>query len=78
MNVNKVLFVGLGGAGQRYLRIFKELLPEKTKFSAFQSQAKITPLLRQDFAITVSLMLISNQDPVPVMIKVLRVFLELS
>ena len=51
MNINKIFFLGLGGAGQRHLRIFKQLLPEKTEFSTFRSHSKITPLLRQDFSV---------------------------
>lgn len=50
MNINKILFVGLGGAGQRHLRIFKELLPPQTEFSAFRAIKK-TPLLRSDFSV---------------------------
>lgn len=50
IEINKIFFVGLGGAGQRHLRIFKELLPEKTEFSAFRKTRK-TPLLNSDFSI---------------------------
>lgn len=50
MEINKILFVGLGGAGQRHLRIFKELLPPETEFSAFRAVKK-TPLLKSDFSI---------------------------
>ena len=50
MDINKILFVGLGGAGQRHLRILKELLPVQTKFSAFRTKRK-TPLLNGDFSI---------------------------
>lgn len=46
----RVLFVGLGGAGQRHLRIFKKLLPHQTAFSAFRSLKK-TPPLNEDFSI---------------------------
>jgi len=50
MEVNKILFVGLGGAGQRHLRIFRDLLPPETEFSAFRAVKK-TPLLKSDFSI---------------------------
>jgi predicted dehydrogenase len=50
MNVEKVFFVGLGGAGQRHLRIFKDLLPAKTEFSAYRSIRK-TPLLNSNFTV---------------------------
>ncbi len=53
MKVNKIFFVGLGGAGQRHLRIFKQLLPPKTEFSAYRSIKK-TPLLNSDFSINKS------------------------
>ncbi|QWD62355.1 Gfo/Idh/MocA family protein [Polynucleobacter sp. MWH-UH25E] len=50
MNFSNVLFVGLGGAGQRHLRILNKLMPKKTKFSAFRRVAS-TPLLRPDFTV---------------------------
>ena len=50
MKINKILFVGLGGAGQRHLRIFRDLLPSQTEFSAFRAIKK-TPLLRSDFSV---------------------------
>ncbi|NQV03466.1 MAG: Gfo/Idh/MocA family oxidoreductase, partial [Bacteroidia bacterium] len=50
MKIDKIFFVGLGGAGQRHLRIFKELLPEKTEFSAYRSVKK-TPLLNSNFTV---------------------------
>jgi len=50
MKYAKVFFVGLGGAGQRHLRIFKQLLPEHTEFSAFRATGK-TPLLNSDFTV---------------------------
>jgi len=49
LEIKKVLFVGLGGAGQRHLRIFKELLPKKTEFSAYRATKK-TPLLNSNFS----------------------------
>jgi len=49
MNPYKILFIGLGGAGQRHLRILKQLLP-LASFSAFRRTAK-TPLLRSDFTV---------------------------
>lgn len=50
MNISKVLFIGLGGAGQRHLRILKKLLPSNTAFLAFRRTGK-TPLLRSDFTV---------------------------
>jgi len=50
MNYKKILFIGLGGAGQRHLRIFKDLLPATTKFYAFRSR-QTTPLLNSDFSV---------------------------
>lgn len=50
MKIKKIFFVGLGGAGQRHLRIFKELLPENVEFSAYRSKRK-TPLLNSDFTV---------------------------
>ena len=47
--MNRVLFVGLGGAGQRHLRIFRSLLPD-TDFYAFR-RSKKTPLLKPDFTV---------------------------
>jgi predicted dehydrogenase len=46
----KILFVGLGGAGQRHLRIFKSLLAPQTVFTAFRS-TRHTPLLNADFSV---------------------------
>lgn len=50
VSFHKVLFVGLGGAGQRHLRILRSLLPESTTFSAYRHTAA-TPLLRPDFTV---------------------------
>jgi predicted dehydrogenase len=50
LNFAKVLFLGLGGAGQRHLRIFKKLLPDNTIFSTYRSKAK-TPLLNENFTV---------------------------
>ena len=50
MKIDKIFFVGLGGAGQRHLRIFRQLLPSKTEFSAYRSARK-TPLLNSDFSV---------------------------
>lgn len=46
----KVLFIGLGGAGQRHLRILRRLLPEGTAFTACR-RTQATPLLRPDFTV---------------------------
>lgn len=50
MKYKKILFIGLGGAGQRHLRIFYDLLPSTTEFYAFRSK-KTTPLLNSDFSV---------------------------
>ena len=50
MSFSKVLFVGLGGAGQRHLRILRKLLPSSTLFSAYRKTG-VTPLLRSDFTV---------------------------
>lgn len=50
MKLEKILFVGLGGAGQRHLRIFKSLLVPQTVFTAFRS-TRHTPLLNADFSV---------------------------
>ena len=50
MNYKKILFIGLGGAGQRHLRIFKDILPKNVEFSAFRSKHS-TPLLNSDFTV---------------------------
>ena len=43
------MFLGLGGAGQRHLRIFNTLLPDVKKI-AFRSTFK-TPTLNADFTV---------------------------
>ncbi len=53
MQFNKILFIGLGGAGQRHLRIFKDLLPSSTEFFCYR-QIEKTPLLNQDFTVDTS------------------------
>jgi predicted dehydrogenase len=50
VSFRKVLFVGLGGAGQRHLRILRRLLPDITVCSAYRHTAT-TPLLRADFTV---------------------------
>ncbi len=50
MNFKKVLFVGLGGAGQRHLRILRDLLPADVQFISYRRTGK-TPLLRKDFSV---------------------------
>ena len=50
MKINKIFFVGLGGAGQRHLRIFRKLLPPETEFTGYRSIGK-TPLLNADFSV---------------------------
>jgi len=50
MIYKKILFIGLGGAGQRHLRIFHDLLPNDTQYFAFRSKST-TPLLNKDFTV---------------------------
>lgn len=50
MNLSRVLFIGLGGAGQRHLRILHNLLPAGTEYAAFRRTSK-TPLLKADFSV---------------------------
>jgi len=49
--IKKIFFVGLGGAGQRHLRIFKNLLAGNVEFSAYRSTSR-TPLLNPDFSVS--------------------------
>ena len=50
MQINKILFLGLGGAGQRHLRIFRSLLDNSVEFSAYRKTNK-TPTLNSDFTV---------------------------
>jgi predicted dehydrogenase len=50
VSFSRVLFVGLGGAGQRHLRIFRQLLPQNAVFTAYRRHGA-TPLLRPDFTV---------------------------
>lgn len=50
MKIEKILFVGLGGAGQRHLRVFHSLLGESAEYWAFR-QTRKTPLLAPDFTV---------------------------
>jgi predicted dehydrogenase len=52
VSFSKVLFIGLGGAGQRHLRIFRQLLPRSTVFTAYR-RTGATLLLRTDFSVDV-------------------------
>tara|TARA_B100000073_G_scaffold82687_1_gene63287 strand:+ start:37446 stop:38429 length:984 start_codon:yes stop_codon:yes gene_type:complete len=47
--VEKILFIGLGGAGQRHLRIYRDLLPN-IDFYGFR-KTKRTPTLNPDFTV---------------------------
>ena len=47
--LKRILFIGLGGAGQRHLRLFRENLPN-VDLIAYRSTNK-TPLLNSDFSI---------------------------
>ncbi len=46
---DRVLFVGLGGAGQRHLRVLRSRLPQ-ARFTAFRSR-RTTPTLNPDFTV---------------------------
>ena len=46
----RILFIGLGGAGQRHLRLFKENLSDETELIAYRSRNK-TPTLNPDFTV---------------------------
>lgn len=59
MNPFKVLFIGLGGAGQRHLRILHDLLPEETEFSCYRRTGK-TPFLRPDFTVDETKSVVDN------------------
>ena len=49
--LNRILFIGLGGAGQRHLRLFKKNLEgNNVEFIAYRSTNK-TPLLNPDFSV---------------------------
>jgi predicted dehydrogenase len=49
--LKRILFIGLGGAGQRHLRLFKENLKDsEVEFIAYRSTNK-TPLLNPDFSV---------------------------
>lgn len=50
MNFKKILFVALGGAGQRHLRILRDLLPADVQFISYRRTGR-TPLLRSDFSV---------------------------
>ena len=48
-NVEKILFIGLGGAGQRHLRIYRDLLPNIDFYGL--RKTKKTPTLNHDFTV---------------------------
>jgi predicted dehydrogenase len=49
--LKRILFIGLGGAGQRHLRLFKKNFKDKNvEFLAYRSTNK-TPLLNSDFSV---------------------------
>ncbi len=47
--ISSVLFIGLGGAGQRHLRVLRKILPN-SKFLAYRKKNK-TPLLKENFEV---------------------------
>ena len=46
----RILFIGLGGAGQRHLRLFKKNVGRETELIAFRKTSK-TPVLNADFTV---------------------------
>jgi len=46
----RIIFIGLGGAGQRHLRIFKQNTPQETELIGYRSTSK-TPVLNPDFTV---------------------------
>ena len=46
---NKILFIGLGGAGQRHLRVIKNILPN-AQLTAYRQLYK-TPYLNSNFTV---------------------------
>ena len=46
----KILFIGLGGAGQRHLRIFHEKFGANSRYLAYRS-TRHTPVLNADFSV---------------------------
>jgi len=46
----RILFIGLGGAGQRHLRLFKENSSDETELIAYRSRNQ-TPTLNPDFTV---------------------------
>jgi len=46
----RILFIGLGGAGQRHLRLFKHNSSKETELIAYRSTSK-TPVLNHDFTV---------------------------
>ncbi len=59
--IKKIFFVGLGGAGQRHLRIFKDLFPGSVEYSAYRSIGR-TPLLNLDFSVSTETALEKKYD----------------
>ena len=46
----RILFIGLGGAGQRHLRLFKKNISNETELIAYRKTSK-TPVLNPDFTV---------------------------
>lgn len=59
--IKKILFIGLGGAGQRHLRVFKSLLPSYVEFSTYRSTNR-TPLLNPNFSVNTETSLQKQYD----------------
>ncbi|MBF0205437.1 MAG: Gfo/Idh/MocA family oxidoreductase [Oligoflexia bacterium] len=62
MNISKILFVGLGGAGQRHLRIFHSILGNSCSYFAYRSSAKKVPFLNPNFSVDNNSTLESRYD----------------
>jgi predicted dehydrogenase len=50
MSIKRILFIGLGGAGQRQLRVLRSLLSDEVEYATFRACGK-TPLLTPDFKV---------------------------
>jgi predicted dehydrogenase len=64
MTPDRVLFVGLGGAGQRHLRILRARLPQ-ARFTSFR-RTGATPVLNPDFTVAAGKSLESEYGLIPV------------
>lgn len=70
MPIKRILFIGLGGAGQRQLRVFKSLLGDEVEYAMFRARGQ-TPLLTPDFKVVEGVTIEDHYD-----LKVHRTFAE--